>query len=184
MLVLVKCCRECLRSAYLCGMKNMLLSFLLSLCSVFVFGQERKEYGKLYNPNADAGADIKTAVSKARKEHKHVMLQIGGNWCIWCTRFHNTVESNDTLKRLMNDNYVVVYVNYEKKNDSDKIWEELGFPQRFGFPVFVILDEKGNRIHTQNSAYLEEGKGHSPEKIAEFLQQWSPAAVSGQTLRR
>lgn len=66
-----------------------------------------------------------------------------------------------------------------KKNDKDPIWKELGFPQRFGFPVFVILDENGNRIHTQNSAYLEEGKGHSPAKIAEFLKHWSSAAVAG-----
>jgi len=164
-------------------MKNIILAALLSVFTLTATAQDAKAV-KLYNPDADAKADIKQAIGLARKEHKNVMLQIGGNWCIWCTRFHNTVAGNDTLSKLMNNNYVVVHVNYEKKNAEDKLWKELGYPQRFGFPVFVILDDQGNRIHTQNSAYLEEGKGHSPARIAAFLEQWSPGAVQGNTLKK
>ena len=32
----------------------------------------------------------------------------------------------------------------------------------------AYFDENGNRIHTQNSVYLEEGKGYNKDKIAEF----------------
>jgi thioredoxin-related protein len=163
-------------------MKRFLIVLFLSLSGLASFAQQTSKV-PLYDTTANAKADIKKAVALAAKEHKNVMLQIGGNWCIWCTRFHNTVSSNDTLSKLMRDNYIVVHVNYEKKNSENVLWKELGYPQRFGFPVFVILDEKGNRIHTQNSAYLEEGKGHSPAKIAEFLEQWSPAALRGATLR-
>lgn len=53
----------------------------------------------------------------------------------------------------------------------------LGNPARFGFPVFVILNEKGEPIHIQNSAYLEEGKGYSEQKVVEFLNAWTPNAV-------
>ena len=35
---------------------------------------------KIYNPEADAKAEIAEAVTKAQKEGKHVFLQIGGNW--------------------------------------------------------------------------------------------------------
>lgn len=162
-------------------MKCFLITLLLSLTAFTGFAQQNAK-APLYDTAANAKADIKKAVTLASKEHKNVMLQVGGNWCIWCTRFHNTVASNDTLSKLMKDNYIVVHVNYEQKNSGSALWKELGYPQRFGFPVFVILDEKGNRIHTQNSAYLEEGKGHSPAKIAEFLEQWSPAALHGATL--
>ncbi len=150
--------------------------------SLLSFAQERKEYGHIYDTAADARADIQEAVRQAGSEHKNVLLQIGGNWCIWCIRFHHLVEKNDTLRQLMQANYIPVLVNYEKKNSGDAIWKELGYPQRFGFPVFVILDEQGNRIHIQNSAYLEDADGHSVEKVAEFLKQWSPAAIQGKTL--
>lgn len=139
---------------------------------------------KIYNPQADAKADIRKAVAIAAKERKHVLLQVGGNWCIWCTRFHNLVESNDTLSRLLHDNYVVVPVNYSPENKNEAVLAELAYPQRFGYPVFVILDGKGKRIHTQNSAYLEEGKGHSVQKVAEFLEQWTFKATDPATYQK
>jgi len=132
---------------------------------------------KLYDPSDDAKAEIAKAVKKAANENKHVLLQIGGNWCGWCLAFDNKVKSNDTLRVAMEKNFVVYHVNYSQENKNEDVLASLGYPQRFGFPVFVVLDGKGNRLHTQNSAYLEEGKGHSTKKVLEFLNQWSPAAI-------
>jgi hypothetical protein len=51
---------------------------------------------------------------------------------------------------------------------------KLGFPQRFGFPVFVVINGDGVRLHTQNSSYLEDGgKSYDNKKVIEFLKQWS-----------
>jgi thioredoxin-related protein len=136
---------------------------------------------KLYNPAADAKAEIAEAVKKAAQEHKNVLLQIGGNWCIWCIRFNDLVTHDADLNKYVRANYVIVHVNYSKENTNDKIMADLGYPQRFGFPVFVVLDSKGNRIHTQNSEYLEDGKGHSKEKVLEFFQNWSPEAIDPKT---
>jgi thioredoxin-related protein len=132
---------------------------------------------KLYDPSEDAKAEIAKAVKKAANENKHVLLQIGGNWCGWCLAFDNKVKSNDTLRIAMEKNFVVYHVNYSQENKNEDVLASLGYPQRFGFPVFVVLDGEGNRLHTQNSAYLEEGKGHSTKKVLEFLTQWSPAAI-------
>jgi len=132
---------------------------------------------KLYNPSDDAKAEIAKAVKKAANENKNVLLQIGGNWCGWCLAFDNKVKSNDTLRIAMEKNFVVYHVNYSQENKNEDVLASLGYPQRFGFPVFVVLDGQGNRLHTQNSAYLEEGKGHSTKKVLEFLTQWSPTAI-------
>lgn len=131
----------------------------------------------MYDPSADAKADIARAVEQAGREGKHVFLQIGGNWCKWCIMFDEKVKTNDTLRVTMEKNYVVYHLNYSKENKNEEVLMSLGFPQRFGFPVFVILDGLGNRLHTQNSAYLEQGQGHSAEKVLEFLEQWSPGAL-------
>ena len=132
---------------------------------------------KLYHPNADAKADIANAVKQAAAQHKNVLLQIGGNWCIWCIRFNDLVIHDPELDKYVRANYVIVHVNYSKENENEKLLAELGYPQRFGFPVFIVLDDKGNRLHTQNSGYLEEGKGHSKEKVMEFFKNWAPEAL-------
>ncbi|MFA8300390.1 MAG: thioredoxin family protein [Hyphomicrobiales bacterium] len=133
---------------------------------------------KVYDPSADAKKDIKEAVTLAKKENKNVLLKIGGNWCPWCIKFHKYIYDTPELKKMVNDNYVVVNVNYSKENKNLDVLAELGYPQRFGFPVFVILDQDGNRIHTQNSAYLESGKGYDMAKVKSFFKNWSPSALN------
>lgn len=146
------------------------------LWSAAIFAQTAPK-PQLYNPQADAMADIQAAVKKASASGKHVFLQMGGNWCGWCIAFDKLVKSNDTLKTCLEQNYEVVHVNYSQENKNEAVFKSLGHPERFGFPVFVILDGKGERIHTQNSEYLEEGKGHSSKKVLQFFKQWSPAAL-------
>jgi hypothetical protein len=68
-------------------------------------------------------------------------------------------------------------LNYSPDNKNSDILEKYGFPQRFGFPVFLILNEEGKLIHTENSAYLEEAKSYSKLKVIEFLKNWTKAAL-------
>ena len=151
--------------------------FFAALISVFALTVKAQEKPHIYNPDADAKAEIKAAVKQASANHKNVLLQIGGNWCIWCIRFNNLVTTDPDLNKYLTDNYVVLHVNYSQENKNEAVLADLGYPQRFGFPVFIVLDDKGNRLHTQNSGYLEEGQGHSKEKVMGFLKDWSPAAI-------
>ncbi|PWG78224.1 thioredoxin family protein [Pararcticibacter amylolyticus] len=155
---------------------------IVLLC--WVWNPVKAQTKSLYDPSANAGADIAAAVTKAGKEGKHVFLQIGGNWCVWCLRFNKLVTENDTLKKAIDTGFVTVHVNYSKENKNEEVLASLGYPQRFGFPVFVILDGKGKRLHTQNSAYLEEGEGHSAKKVLEFLKAWSPDALRSENYRK
>ncbi|MDN3582307.1 thioredoxin family protein [Mucilaginibacter flavus] len=155
-------------------MKKLLL---ITLISVFALSVKAQEKPHLYNPSADAKAEISAAVKQASAQHKNVLLQIGGNWCSWCIKFNNQVTQDSSLNTYMNNNYVVLHVNYSQENTNDALMTSLGYPQRFGFPVFIVLDSKGNRLHTQNSEYLEEGKGYSKDKVLEFFKGWSPAAL-------
>lgn len=132
---------------------------------------------KLYNPVADAKKELAATVAKAKKEGKHVLIQVGGNWCVWCYRFHDFVAKDTALGRIENEAFVVYHLNYSKENKNLDVLKSLGFPQRFGFPVFVVLDADGNRLHIQDSSLLEEGKGYNAEKVRGFFQSWSPAAL-------
>jgi thioredoxin-related protein len=163
-------------------MKNILFLILLAITTaVSAQNDHAAPKAKLYNPAADAKADIKAAVQLAAKEGKHVLLQIGGNWCSWCILFDNKVNSNDTLKTALTSNFVTYHLNYSPENENVDVLASLGYPQRFGFPVFVVLDGKGNRLHTQDSAYLEQGRGHSTNKVLQFFNNWSPAAINPKT---
>jgi thioredoxin-related protein len=154
-------------------MKRILIAFLALLFTANIFAQETK----LYHPEADAEKDIAAAVTKAKAEHKYVMLQGGGNWCSWCIEFARFVKADPKIDSVMNASFVWYHLNYSKENENKKVLARYDYPQRFGYPVFIILNEKGERIHTQNSEYLEEGKSYNKNKVQAFLEMWSPRAL-------
>jgi thioredoxin-related protein len=157
-------------------MKRLL--FIICVCSFFSAKAFFSDTLKLYNPNANAEADIKAAIAKAKQEHKHVLIQAGGNWCSWCLLFNKFTKEDRQLDSAINATYIVYHLNYSQENKNKPVFEKFGFPQRFGFPVFIILDSDGNRIHTQNSSYLEEGKGYNKRKVLEFFHDWAPDALN------
>jgi thioredoxin-related protein len=154
-------------------MKHLLFSLML-MVSLHVLANDST---KLYDPTANAEKDVAVAIAKARKEGKHVLLQIGGNWCVWCYRFNSFVLLDPDLKNILNNNYVVYHLNYSSENKNLDYLKKLGFPQRFGFPVLVILDANGNRLNTQDSSLLEKGNGYDKDKVKSFLGNWSPVAL-------
>lgn len=149
---------------------NITLTLIFGLLSLAVSAQQAIN---IYNPDADAKAEVASALAKASAEGKHVFLQIGGNWCPWCVRFHKMVTEDMQLDSLIQANYEVIKVNYSKENNNHELLATLGYPQRFGFPVFVILDAKGNVLHTQDSWYLEQDKAYNREKVERLFLNWS-----------
>ncbi len=153
-------------------MRRIVFVFALLLVSIWGYSQQ-----KPYNEDIDGIEQINSAVKQAKESNKYVLVQVGGNWCPWCLRFIEFAQNDTLIKDIIDKNYIFIHVNYSKKNPNKEAMKLMDNPARFGFPVFVILDEQGKRIHTQNSAYLEEGKGYSEKKVADFLNIWTPKAV-------
>ena len=132
---------------------------------------------EIYNTSADAMADIKSAITLAKETDRHVFIKIGGNWCGWCKMYAKFTKADKDIMRVMEDDYVFVLVNWSTENKNPDAMSYLGNPERFGFPVFVIIDGDGKVLHTQDSALLEQGKGYNKKHIMRFLTVWTSAAV-------
>ena len=135
---------------------------------------------KVYNEDLDAMEQIQKAVEEARASDRYVMCQVGGNWCPWCLRFAEFATKDSVIAPLMEENYVYIHVNYSKGNKNLEAMKYLGNPGRFGYPVFVVLNEEGIPIHIQESESLEEGKGYSQKKVGKFLRLWNKKAVEAE----
>ena len=137
---------------------------------------------KVYDEEADPIAQISDAVKKAGKDGRYVICQVGGNWCRWCLMFAEFITSDEEIKTLIDKEFEYIHVNYnprQPKNETTvRMLERLGNPERFGFPVLVVLDNNGKVIHTQDSSFLEEGNGYDKKKVMRFFSNWTPEAVS------
>lgn len=139
--------------------------------------KEKAALPKPYSETEDAEAKIKELVVQAQKENKNIILQAGGNWCIWCLRFNQYVQTTPELKEIIDQNYLYYHLNYSPKNKNEKVFASYGNPgDEFGYPVFIVLDKNGKQIHTQESGSLEQDKGYSLEKVKAFFNAWKPKA--------
>ena len=158
-------------------MKKIAVLLTMLTTSVFIYAQDLTQF-HLYSPRENAEQQISEAVKEAKEENKNVFIEIGGNWCIWCARFNDFITKDEKIDSLVKADYVVYHMNYSKENFNAKLLAKYGYPQRFGFPVFLVLDENGRLIQTQNSWYLEDGKkSYDRDKVIEFFTDWSPSAL-------
>ncbi len=132
---------------------------------------------KLYDPSIDGYGQLQQAVDSASQTGKHVLVQVGGNWCPWCIRFHEFCRQVPQIDSIIHAQYIYVPLNYSRENKNEKALEWLEYPQRFGFPVLVVLDSKGRRIHTQDSGLLEKEKSYDTTKVVNFLKNWTSTAI-------
>jgi thioredoxin-related protein len=147
---------------------------------------------KVYDETIDPMQQIDKALVEAQalQGKKYVMCQVGGNWCPWCLRFAAFISTARDIAKVVADNFIYLHVNYNPRKSGREqqvkaaaaLMQRLGNPQRFGFPVFVLLDTNGKVLHIQDSSFLEEGKGYDKEKVLRFFKAWTPQAVNGNPL--
>ena len=157
------------------------ITLVLATAIMTVSASAQSQLKKIYNEEIDPVEQIDKALKQAQKEGKFVISQVGGNWCRWCLMFADFVEKNADLTKFIDDNFVFIHSNYNPREKAGaktlEMLNKLGNPERFGFPVFVVMDPSGKVLHTQDSSYLEEGNGYSIDKVARFFHNWTPEAV-------
>jgi hypothetical protein len=128
-----------------------------------------------YDESADGAIQISNAVTEAANGKKHVLVDFGANWCVWCRRLNALFDSDRSIKKALNTNYVVVRIDVNPRNEHLLTKYEA---VRYGLPVVAILNSSGGRLVTQNTEDFEEGgNGHNPQKVLSFLNKWTPQAV-------
>ena len=163
--------------------KKWIVAWLLCFASLMANAQTSLK--KVYDENINPVEQIEQSLALAKTDGKFVVCQVGGNWCPWCLRFADFITNDSAISKLIADNFVYIHVNYNPRKSegatrtrqAEEMMQRLGNPARFGFPVFVVLDENGRVLHTQDSSFLEEGHGYSQEKVIRFLKNWTPQAV-------
>lgn len=142
---------------------------------------------KVYDDAADPCVQIDAAIKEAAASGRNVICQVGGNWCRWCLMFADYITKDEEIAKFIDENYVYVHINARHKNPetgknetySDAM-AKLGNPQRFGFPVMVVLSPEGKVLHFQDSSYLEDGEGYDKDKVMRFFRNWTASAVNGE----
>jgi thioredoxin-related protein len=149
-----------------------LLFIILILFSVQLYAQTDYQQVSKFDPARDPSIDLQNAVTEALKMNKNIILDVGGEWCIWCHRIDAFIEGHQDINDFLQKNYVIMKVNYSPENKNEAFLSN--YPKISGYPHFFILDENGKLLHSQDTGKLEEGKDYNPQKFMAFLEVWAP----------
>jgi thiol:disulfide interchange protein len=127
----------------------------------------------VYDPARDPADDLQQAIALAQKENKRIMLELGGDWCIWCKYMDDFYATHADILKARAENYVLVKVNVSDENMNEKFLSQ--FPEVGGYPHIYILESDGTFLHSQDTVELEDGNiSYVPEVFIAFLQKWAP----------
>ena len=84
----------------------------LTLISLSAQAQTQTPLKRVYDESINPLMQIGQALDKAKKEGKHVVCQVGGNWCPWCLKFADFVSNDSTIANLIDNSFVSIHVNY------------------------------------------------------------------------
>lgn len=120
-----------------------------------------------FDPARDAAADVATAVVLAKAQGKRVLVDVGGEWCSWCHILDRFVDTEPEVRRLRDEHYVWVKVNFSPANRNEALLAR--WPKVKGYPHLFVLDDQGQLVHSQPTGELEAGKSYDPRKMQAFL---------------
>ena len=136
----------------------VLVAVLSPVRSAWSFGGDeptKKDKPHTYDEKADAKADIATALAKAKKNNKRVLLMFGANWCGWCHKLHGVFESNREVGRTLLYEYERVNIDIGKMDKNTGLGRKDGArTDKGGGPARTVLDGDGQGIDNQETGAL------------------------------
>ena len=124
-----------------------------------------------------ASAVLDAAVTRARTEHKNVLVHFGASWCTWCRHLDAMLEGPE-LGALFDDHYVITHLTIMESADSKALENpgalevaEAAAGPISGVPFFMFLDGEGQAIATSIALPNGGNIGHpvTAEEIEAFI---------------
>ncbi|MGD0016752.1 MAG: thioredoxin family protein [Verrucomicrobiia bacterium] len=89
-------------------------------------------------------SDYETALDKAKKDKKLVMLDVYTDWCGWCKILDRDTFSDEIVQEMLMRSFVAVKINPEKSQKNRQIEQQLG---RVGlYPHIYLIDANGRQL--------------------------------------
>ena len=155
--------------------KSMTLAAALAFGAAVAAAQPKKDIG--YDSDADAFAQLDSAVAKAAADDKLLLLISGGDWCKWCHYLAAFLERETALDAALHEVFVVQKIYVGDENMNKEFFARL--PTAAGAPHFWVLSREGELLASQDTLPLEDGaQSYDRAKCLGFIEHWRRRSAS------
>ena len=126
-----------------------------------------------YDEKANADAAVAAAFARARKNHKRVLIDLGGNWCPDCIVLANIMRLPQVAPFIA-AHYEVVAVDVGRFDRNLQIPARFGITGRLeGVPSVLIAEPNGRLVNRGHIAALVDKRSMTPQAIIDWLAHWT-----------
>ena len=122
-----------------------------------------------YDEQADARADINTAVARAAKEGKQVLVVYGANWCKDCLAL-NKGFGQGHLGGAVDKRFVTVKVNVGRFDKNVDLANQMGVTLKKGIPTVAVLGADGQVLGTTKGGELADARNMGEDAVMRVLE--------------
>ena len=122
----------------------------------------------LYDDDADPNKLIAAGLKEAKKEHKRVILDFGGDWCGDCQVLDIYLHREPNWD-LLNNNFVVVHISVGHIDKNLEIGDRYGVALQKGVPALAVLDSNGKALYAQAGGESDDMRSMQASSVTEFL---------------
>jgi len=131
---------------------------------------EQPVYSQVYDPQRNAFDDGRAALELAKKTNRRVMIEIGGDWCVYCHIFDRFIKSDKEVAERFFDTFVLLKVNYSDENPNKEFLSN--FKGIDGYPYIFITESSGKVIYANDMREMTEKGKPNKAKMFSFLKRW------------
>jgi thiol-disulfide isomerase/thioredoxin len=127
-----------------------------------------------YDEAANANAAVAAAKARARREHKLLLIDLGGNWCADCRILAGTMALPE-VKTFVDRNYELVTVDVGHFDRNLQIPAHYGITHRLeGVPSLLVVDPRTDALLDKDHvSALEDARSMTPQALADWLAKWT-----------
>jgi len=126
-----------------------------------------------YDEATSADAAVDAAFARAKKSHKRVLIDLGGNWCGDCIILDNIMKLPE-VSHFVDAHYETVSVDVGRFNKNLQIPARFGITKRLeGVPSVLIETPDGKLVNAGHTAALADARSMTPQAIVDWLAQWA-----------
>jgi thiol-disulfide isomerase/thioredoxin len=126
-----------------------------------------------YDEGASADAAVDAAFARAKKDHKLVLIDLGGNWCGDCIVLANLMRLPQ-MQTFIAAHYDVAVVDVGRFDKNLQIPARFGITKRLeGVPAVLIVTPDGKLVNPGHVSALADARHMTPQGIADWLASWS-----------
>jgi thiol:disulfide interchange protein len=134
-----------------------------------------KTADQIYDPSADGEQQLRIALARAQKEHKHVLLNLGANWCSDSQALYRLLREDPAIRGELRQHFILVMVDVNQKDGplrNHDMVERLGNPLTRGIPVLLVLDTDGKLLNHDAAERLTDDAHKRPAEVLAYLRKW------------